>query len=267
MRVNWWLVVLLLSSPAAASDFGTCTVQGEVLRVEPARGDKGPVLVIKPQLYSRTGTTRCGLAEKKWGELGGEARIEMEIPQPAVGLLFPRPSAAISATPVPGERVEVSRSCSSGMGPKGVVGGCSAWTSKTLPPIELSKPQPPPVGEAPTKPAVPGKLEVSWPALAVMGSIDRESITRVLAAHRPQILDCFAQQTKEFPWLEGTVSVKFVFNQTGTVLSAQVAQSTISHPGVETCLSGEIKKWSFPKTKGGGVGVVTCPLVFTRPEK
>ncbi|MEM1349330.1 MAG: AgmX/PglI C-terminal domain-containing protein, partial [Myxococcota bacterium] len=100
---------------------------------------------------------------------------------------------------------------------------------------------------------VPGKPRV-------MGSLDKEIIRQVVRRHRNEIRFCYEQQLQKNPKLAGTVNVKFTISNTGAVISAIVATTTLKNAKVETCMTGKIRRWVFPEPKGGGIVIVNYPF-------
>ena len=60
----------------------------------------------------------------------------------------------------------------------------------------------------------------------------------------------------------GKVQVKFVIGAQGNVQSAVVAESSLNNKTAESCMTGKVKGWMFPKPKGGGIVIVTYPFIF-----
>ncbi len=96
----------------------------------------------------------------------------------------------------------------------------------------------------------------------VVGALDRELIRRVIHANIGQIRYCYESQLGRAPTLAGKVAIRFIITPTGTVSTASVAQSTVSHAELEACVAGRVRTWQFPKPRGGGVVVVTYPFLF-----
>jgi len=104
--------------------------------------------------------------------------------------------------------------------------------------------------------------EVSASEPTVMGSLDKELIRQVIHRNRNQIRYCYESQLTRYPKLSGKVAVKFVISATGSVVSSNIAQSTVNNHELETCIAGRVQTWIFPKPKGGGVVIVTYPFIL-----
>jgi TonB family protein len=102
---------------------------------------------------------------------------------------------------------------------------------------------------------VPGKP-------AVQGSLDKEIIRRVVRRHRRELKYCYERRLKEKPDLEGEIELKFTIMPDGTVSATTVAKSTIGDDEVEKCVAKKVKRWVFPKPKGGGIVIVRYPFNF-----
>jgi outer membrane biosynthesis protein TonB len=59
------------------------------------------------------------------------------------------------------------------------------------------------------------------------------------------------------------VTINFVIAGTGKVASAVVQESTIDNPTVANCIAKAVKRWKFPKPRGGGNVIVTYPFNLT----
>ncbi len=124
----------------------------------------------------------------------------------------------------------------------GVVGGlCGGLPCKDRPDLPL--------------PTVDGPIVIG---------MDKELIRAVIHRHRQEIRYCYEQSLTQHPDAAGKTSVKFVINAAGTVPSSHVVDSTMHDPELETCVADRVRTWEFPGPPGGGIVMVTYPLVFTR---
>jgi len=101
---------------------------------------------------------------------------------------------------------------------------------------------------------------------AVVGSIDKELIRKVIQEHASQIRYCYEQELQRDPKLEGKVSIRWVINADGRVQNAQVdgggGATTLQNDRVQRCMMDRIASWEFPKPKGGGIAVITYPWIL-----
>ncbi len=95
----------------------------------------------------------------------------------------------------------------------------------------------------------------------VEGALDKDIIRRIVRAHINEIRYCYNQGLARDPSLRGRVEVQFTINEAGKVPTAVVASTTLKDASVGTCVAQAVKRWTFPKPKGGNV-VVTYPFVL-----
>jgi TonB family protein len=100
-------------------------------------------------------------------------------------------------------------------------------------------------------------------AADVRGSLSREVIRRVIQRHINEVRFCYEQELNQRPDLEGRVTVSFIISPAGAVQSATVANSTMGNSRVESCISGAVRRWSFPAPEGGGIVVVNYPFMLS----
>ena len=58
------------------------------------------------------------------------------------------------------------------------------------------------------------------------------------------------------------IQYAWIVSPEGEVTNAFVKESTMNNKNVETCITGSIKTWRFPKPKGGGTVQIEYPFVF-----
>jgi TonB family protein len=97
----------------------------------------------------------------------------------------------------------------------------------------------------------------------VQGALDRDIIRRIVRAHINEVRSCYNAGLTKDPNLQGRVAVNFVIAGTGKVASAVVQESTIKDQSVGNCIAKAVKRWSFPKPRGGGNVIVTYPFNLT----
>lgn len=95
-----------------------------------------------------------------------------------------------------------------------------------------------------------------------LSGIDKSAVDRVVKTHLASIRYCYQRELPGNPDLAGKVVVKFVIAKDGTVSQSSVRSSTLNSPAVERCLVERFGRMRFIKPKGGGIAVVSYPLVF-----
>lgn len=100
----------------------------------------------------------------------------------------------------------------------------------------------------------------------VTGSLDKEVIRRVIRHNVGRIRYCYERRLAANPKLQGKVVVRFVIGPQGNVTNALETSSTISDKDLSSCVVGAFRSMVFPKPKGGGIVIVSYPLVFASSE-
>jgi TonB family protein len=96
----------------------------------------------------------------------------------------------------------------------------------------------------------------------VRGSLDREIIRRIIRRHINEVKYCYQRELARSPNLTGRVTIRFVIAASGQVVQSSVASSTLGNASVERCISSAVRRWLFPKPRGGGVVIVSYPFVL-----
>jgi len=96
----------------------------------------------------------------------------------------------------------------------------------------------------------------------VHGSLSKEAIKRTIQRHINEVRFCYEQGLTQRPDLEGRVTVGFIISPSGTVQSAVVSATTLSDSRVEDCVSGAVRRWTFPVPEGGGIVSVNYPFIL-----
>jgi len=108
---------------------------------------------------------------------------------------------------------------------------------------------------------------VSVAKLQVRGSLSREIIGRILSRHLTEVKYCHQVAVKRDAKLKrGQVVAQFTIAPTGQVVVARVQRSTLRDRSLHRCLTRAVRRWLFPKPKGGGIVIVSCPFVLGSPE-
>jgi TonB family protein len=96
----------------------------------------------------------------------------------------------------------------------------------------------------------------------VRGSLDKSVIQRVVRRNLRAIRNVYEQQLKSNPGLKGGLVVRFTIGSNGTVTDARVQSSTLNNPQVTQGITRLMRRWRFPRPKGGGVIHVAYPFHF-----
>jgi hypothetical protein len=94
----------------------------------------------------------------------------------------------------------------------------------------------------------------------VMGSLDKSIIQRIIRRHVSQVQSCYEQQLIKDPNIAGRLKIKFTIGKDGHVTTAKVEEAL--EASVDSCVAGVFRRMTFPKPKGGGIVIVSYPLVF-----
>ena len=84
----------------------------------------------------------------------------------------------------------------------------------------------------------------------------------VIRKHLNRIKYCYEKELIKKPDLRGKVTSRFVIAASGRVQTAKVYQTTMNHAPAERCIARVFKRMRFPKPRGGGIVLVTYPLMF-----
>jgi len=71
-----------------------------------------------------------------------------------------------------------------------------------------------------------------------------EHLSQVVAGHNRAIQDCYKQLLKRQPGLKGKLTVRIVINPEGSVIMAEILNSTINNPKIEKCVLRRIRRWN-----------------------
>ncbi len=96
----------------------------------------------------------------------------------------------------------------------------------------------------------------------VTGALDKDIIRRIVRAHINEVRHCYNTGLSKDPNLKGRVVVQFTIGPTGKVPSAVVQSSTLKDASVGNCIAKAVRRWKFPKPRGGGNVIVGYPFVL-----
>jgi len=105
------------------------------------------------------------------------------------------------------------------------------------------------------------KVNVAAGVPGVQGGLTSEEIRGVIVANLNQIRACYESYLQSSPGKSGSVKVKFKIGLSGRVTGASVTSSNISQ--INGCITRKIKRWDFPKPRGGEPVNVTYPFNFS----
>jgi hypothetical protein len=94
----------------------------------------------------------------------------------------------------------------------------------------------------------------------IVGSLDKDTIRRVIRRAMPGIKFCYEQALTQSPDLGGKVKIYFVVSPTGSVTASKAVDGIQSD--VDSCVARKISQLAFPAPKGGGLVEVTYPFMF-----
>jgi outer membrane biosynthesis protein TonB len=87
-----------------------------------------------------------------------------------------------------------------------------------------------------------------------MGTLDAGSISSVIRRRQSAIQNCYERVLKTNPNAGGKLVLRFTIGTRGRVTKTEVL-SDISGGSVGSCASSRVKRWRFPRPKGGSVTV------------
>ena len=96
----------------------------------------------------------------------------------------------------------------------------------------------------------------------VSGALDKDIIRRIVRAHINEVRHCYNRGLTRDPGLNGTLTVDFTINEAGRVSKAAQDSTTIADRNVNECIVKAVKRWKFPKPRGGGEVEVEYPFVL-----
>ncbi|MCB9750150.1 MAG: AgmX/PglI C-terminal domain-containing protein [Myxococcales bacterium] len=96
----------------------------------------------------------------------------------------------------------------------------------------------------------------------VQGALDKDIIRRIVRAHINEVRHCYNIGLGKDPNLKGRVVVQFTIGGSGKVPSAVVQSTTLKDAAVGNCIAKAVRRWQFPKPRGGGSVIVSYPFVL-----
>ncbi len=106
-----------------------------------------------------------------------------------------------------------------------------------------------------------GKVTRMSSGARVKGSLSKEDISRVVNSNIHAVQACYEKALLRNPGLSGRIVFDWTVKKDGRVSGVRVRSSTLGNSDVSSCISTKIKKWKFPRPKGGEV-IITYPFLF-----
>jgi len=113
------------------------------------------------------------------------------------------------------------------------------------------------IGHGAHRPTVP---QVRRGRDEITGAVDKDAIRRTVRAHINEVRHCYNQGLARDPNLKGRVSVRFSIGPVGRVVSSAVLDDSLGDRAVGACVSKAVRRWTFPRPRGGGSAMVTYPF-------
>jgi hypothetical protein len=114
------------------------------------------------------------------------------------------------------------------------------------------------------------EVKVASSAAVIHGSLDRESIRRIVRLHLNEVRFCYERALAKNAGLAGRVELQLTIADSGAVVASTVQSTTLGNADpngeVERCVADAARRWTFPRVPGGGVLTVHYPFVFQPSE-
>jgi hypothetical protein len=91
--------------------------------------------------------------------------------------------------------------------------------------------------------------------------LGQSDIMAVIISHKPSIIRCVNDQKKREPNLTGRLVMRFLIRPDGSTLSVQVKSAEFAKTFMASCITQEIKSWTFPRHKRQG-DPIDFPFIF-----
>jgi TonB family protein len=103
---------------------------------------------------------------------------------------------------------------------------------------------------------------------SVLSGLSKEVINEGVKKYKKSVNDCYEPALKTNPKLEGKVSVAFTITPEGKVSNADVRETTINNPVVESCVVRATQEMTFPKNPDNvPTHIVAYPFYFKPFQK
>ena len=92
-----------------------------------------------------------------------------------------------------------------------------------------------------------GDISKLTDALARAKTRSTQDVLRIVQSHTRALQDCYKQELRYDPGINGKIVVRFIIDVDGNVKDASVVTSTLNSPRMEECILNRIKRWrNFP---------------------
>ena len=98
--------------------------------------------------------------------------------------------------------------------------------------------------------------------ITAKGSISREEVARVINRHLKEVQFCYEKALIKDPGLRGKLVLEWTIKSSGSVGRVKQKTSTLKSARVASCIISSLKRWRFPKPRGGVV-IVSYPFIFS----
>jgi hypothetical protein len=104
--------------------------------------------------------------------------------------------------------------------------------------------------------------EVRQLQATVSPGLDADIVRRIVKAHMNELRSCHGAGLKKDPKLAGIITIAFEIGANGKVPISTVQESTIDSADqtVASCFAKAVKRWQFPKPRGGATVSVSYPF-------
>jgi len=100
--------------------------------------------------------------------------------------------------------------------------------------------------------------------IIILGAIDRERLIETVEGYEALVTCCYQDALVDDPDLRGRVVVRFTVGKDGRVTKAGIKSTTAENEGLERCLVETFLPVEFQKPVGGGIAIISYPLLFSR---
>lgn len=109
------------------------------------------------------------------------------------------------------------------------------------------------------------RANISVPSQDVVqgGGLSSQEVMAVIRANLNQVRHCYEQVLQRQPNLSGTVKVRFQIALNGRAQGVKVLSSSIRNANMQSCITSRVRRWKFPRPRGGQPVTVDFPFSFT----